>query len=128
MHLQPNIAIWGRIGTWLALLALTLQLAVGTAHHHSGLDADAHDGPAFTGTTDTGAVASVPATPATPDTDDDCQICLGLALAAMAILPIELIVAVAALQGHTPQSIFVKVAERRLRAFCPRAPPLPNCA
>ena len=128
MHLQPNMATWRRIGTWLALLALTLQFAVGTAHHHSGFDAGAHDGPALTGTIDTSAAASAPAAPSAPDIGDDCQICLGLALAAMAILPIALIVAMAALQGHAPQSIFVKIAARRVGAFRPRAPPLPNCA
>jgi hypothetical protein len=128
MQLQPNMATWRRIGLWLALLALTLQFAIGTAHHHSGFDSVTHDGPALTGTIDTGAAANTPAAPATPDTGDDCQICLGLALAAMAILPIAVIVAMAALQGHAPQSIFVIFAARRLGAFRPRAPPLPNCA
>lgn len=128
MPLQSNFAISRRIGTWLALLALTLQFAIGTAHHHSGFEPAPHDGPALTGAINTGAAASAPSAPSTPDTGDDCPICLGLALAAMAILPIAVIVATAALQGHAPQSIFVKTAARRLGAFCPRAPPLPNCA
>jgi hypothetical protein len=128
MPLQPNIAILRRIGTWLALLALTLQLAVGTAHHHSGFDAGAHDGPALAGTIDTGATASAPAPASAPDTDENCQICLGLALAAMAILPIAVIVAAAATIGSKPLGALIKIAGRRLGAFCPRAPPLPNCA
>ncbi len=128
MHLQPNITTWRRIGTWLGLLALTLQLAIGTAHHHSGFDAAAHDGPALTGTTDSGAAASAPAAPSAPDTDDDCRICLGLALAAIAILPIAVIVAMAATIGSTPYAGLIKIAGRRVGAFRPRAPPLPNCA
>jgi hypothetical protein len=121
MYLQPNMAFWRRIGTWLALLALTLQLVVGAAHHHAGVDV--HDA-SLTGITDTGT----PAAPSVPDSDNDCQVCLGLSFAAMAILPIAIIVAIAVAIGNKPHLRLITIARSRLGAFRSRAPPLPNCA
>jgi hypothetical protein len=108
------------LGSWLALAAMALQLALAAAHHHGGLFTEQHSAVAAADKKGDGN-SSIPLAPAD---GDDCLLCLGLAVAAIAILPLAVL-----LGGAGPHDISrpfdsVVAASRRHSGFSPRAPPL----
>ena len=111
-----------RIGSWVALVALTLQLVLAFGHVHTGALGHAPDIVALTA----GGSAAQPQAPATPGDQDYCAVCAVLSLVSGAqgatapALPMPLATATVALLTE-PET--VHAAELR-PAFQSRAPPL----
>ena len=120
-------AIPRRLGAWLALLALALQLGLSIGHVHKvGLDWGHTAGLSLSkpsiGPEDGRSPAGNPAAPA----EDQCPICFGLAVSGTFILALALPVVLASILGTArivaaPQPILL--ARRRLSPAQQRAPP-----
>jgi hypothetical protein len=108
------------LGTWLALTAMALQLTLAAAHHHGGLFTEQHSAVAAADQKGGGS-------PPIPASDgDDCPLCLGLAVASIAILPLAVLLGGAGPRYIAKQFGSVAAASRRHGGFSPRAPPLPD--
>ncbi len=114
-----------RFGSWLALIALALQLALSFGHVHL-------DGVRAGSSTDWVAGAKAPSSPPSPaqhpanDADDYCAICATIHLASTSFLPDapQLPVPfVSQTVEHFHHVAFVSVARQRT-PFQSRAPPL----
>jgi hypothetical protein len=112
----------GRVGAWLALAALALQIVVSFGHVH--LDGARHSATV-------GAIARAPGSPAVPDQqpagdpDDYCAICATIYLAANAFVPLAPQLAVPFVSRpveHVDHVTNALILQRRA-PFQSRAPP-----
>jgi hypothetical protein len=114
-----------RVGSWLALFVLGLQLVVSFGHVH--IDAVQRDYPGLaTGGSGTHTVKQLPAQQPSQDSDDYCAICASIYLAANSFVPVAPqlpVPSVSHLIERFDRGAAVFVAARRL-AFQSRAPPL----
>jgi hypothetical protein len=74
-----------RFGTWLALFALALQIALSFGHVHPG--DFRHAGSALAAAAGTSSAPSAPAHHPVNDADDYCAVCATIHLAATSLLP-----------------------------------------
>jgi Protein of unknown function (DUF2946) len=116
----------GRFGTWLALFALVLQLAVSFGHVH--LEGIAGADPARVASATGGHALHAPLAPqpGTGGQDDYCPICASVYLTANSFVPAAPVLplpSVSRLVEHFDHTAPVFVAPRR-PAFQSRAPPL----
>jgi hypothetical protein len=115
----------GRLGTWLALVALAFQLAVSFGHVHiDGVRRTDNSSKTFD--RQTHAAQSLPAQQPGDDGDDYCAICASIYLASNSFvpqapeLPVPLVSQVV---RHFDRAAIVLVTPRRA-PFQSRAPPL----